>query len=668
MSRRLTPLLVLALAAPVRAADPISPALLSAVSREYSGEGAQEATSRITRYHRIQGSPMMASVATEVVLAKLRELDVEARIEQFPSDGATRYGTFLSPMGWEAREAELWVTGAADAAFQPERLCRFSDVPMCLSTYSKGGLFSGELVDVGPGTADADYAGKDVKGKVVLATGYAGDVVRQAAVKRGAVGAVIGPTPFDRPEHPDMVRYNGIWPRADEMERTAAGFQVSLRQMARLQALMAKGPVTVRGTVDATLAPGKLTLVHAVFPGSEEAEREVVVMAHLDHPKWSANDNASGAGALLEMARTVRALLAARKIAPLRRTLHLVWVPEYYGTMAWVSAHPEVRRCGGWDDARVASPRGSAAGGACVLAALNLDMVGEDTVKTGSRFYATRTPDSVPSFLDALLASAMETTRRANLVAVSGTRNLWTPWIAPYMPGSDHDVLLGLGIPATMLGHDPDWTHHTSEDTVEKTDATELRRVGTMATGAALFLATAGPAEWEALAPLVTADALAREAARAAREKNAATEAGRRRAARAMAEVQRLSAALAAPPAGPIRPELLGTRLVEAAAGAAGARRLVLLPLDRPFEQLEPKDAAVLRAESDRLFGPGGDEDYGTFAVFLFELVNALDGRRGAQELADLLSAEFTRDVDAASVERILEALARAKLVALPGP
>ena len=47
--------------------------------------------------------------------------------------------------------------------------------------------------------------------------------------------------------------------------------------------------------------PGKLTLVHAYIRGTEQPEHEVLITGHLDHPKWSANDNASGSGALIEM-------------------------------------------------------------------------------------------------------------------------------------------------------------------------------------------------------------------------------------------------------------------------------------------------------------------------------------------------------------------------------
>jgi hypothetical protein len=128
-----------------------------AVATEYSGEAAQENTRRIVEYHRIQGSPMMALVSEQVVLPRLKAAGLEASIGQFPSDGKIRYGTYISPMGWDMRGGELWVESVAAAKdFKPIMLCRYADVPMCVSTYSKGGEWSGELVDVGGGTSDAD--------------------------------------------------------------------------------------------------------------------------------------------------------------------------------------------------------------------------------------------------------------------------------------------------------------------------------------------------------------------------------------------------------------------------------------------------------------------------------------------------------------------------------
>src|SRR5205823_3171098 len=151
-----------------------------------------------------------------------------------------------------------------------------------------------------------------------------------------------------------------------------------------------------RGTIDATLEAGSLTVVHAWLRGADP--REVVLTAHLDHPKWSANDNASGSADLVEVARTLATLVRQKLLLPPRHTLHFMWVPEFFGTAAFLTRHPEARACRAWDDPRRGSPSVS-----CVLANLNLDMVGEDTVKTNSRFYMTRAPASVPSFLDALL-------------------------------------------------------------------------------------------------------------------------------------------------------------------------------------------------------------------------------------------------------------------------
>jgi hypothetical protein len=444
-----------------------------AIALEMSGERAQELDRRIVEYHRIQGSPMMESVARDVILPALRAVKIEAAIEQFPSDGKTLYQTYVSPIGWTMRSGELWIIGDT-----PERLCRYSDVPMCVSTYAKGGEWSGELVDVGTGTSDDDYKSVDVRGKVVLASGYARDVHRRAVLKYGAVGTVIYPPADDRPDHPDMIRYNGLWTRAEDVAKTSGSFQISANQYAHLKALMAKGPVRVRGNIDADLGPHQLTLVHAWIRGTEPDE--VVVTAHLDHPKWSANDNASGSAELVEMARTLA------KLPKPRKTIHFIWVPEYFGTMAYLDRHPEARACNSFDDPR---PKPATKAG-CVIANINMDMVGEDTVKTNGRFYMTRAPKSVPSFLDTLLPDVLAQTREANLFAPTGTRNYWPAEMIGYYQGSDHDLFLGVGVPSTMFGHDPDWTHHTSEDTPDKTDASEFLRVGVLAANATYWIAT----------------------------------------------------------------------------------------------------------------------------------------------------------------------------------
>lgn len=634
--------------------------IFDAITNEYSGEAAQENTRRIVEFHRIQGSPMMADVAEKVVLPYLKSLGLEAKIEQFPSDGKIKYGTYTSPMGWDMRSGELWVESAVGVKdFKPIMLCRYADVPMCVSTYSKGGDWSGELVDVGSGTSDVDYKDKDVRGKVALASGYAANVVREAVIKYGAVGVVIYPAADDRPDHPDLVRYNGIWPAADELQKTSGGFQISRNQYDMLKSLMTQGAVRVHGKIDATLGPGKLTLVHAWIRGTEHPEQEVLVTGHLDHPKWSANDNASGSGGMMEAARTLQTLIAGKKIPAPRITVHFMWVPEYFGTLAYVSNHPEARRCDLIANG-TAGKKGAAPVQSCILANLNMDMVGEDTVKTNSRFYFTKSPDSVPSFLDGLLTDVLAQTREADLYAPTGTRNYWVPEAIPYAQGSDHDVFLGLGIPSTMLGHDPDWTHHSSEDKIDKTDTSEFRRVGVFAGTSAYWLAAADAQQWSRLIHAGLPAFVSKLSQRLADER-----------------IDGVSSRIINKTGTDLAGQLCSLQgSLETSSKVmhicdnfkketSGPRKSTLLPLDpSAFANASPEDAKWLAEQESRFASDSeGLAIKPNFALISFEAINFMDGHRSTAEIAELLSAEYLIDIDQAWVDRLVSILEKQKLV-----
>src|SRR5262249_37352790 len=105
-------LLIAALATIASAQHLVKQPTFDAIANEYSGERAQEHIRAIVEYHRIQGSPMMSAVAENVVLPRLKAIGIESSIEQLPSDGKTKYGTFTSPMGWDMRGGELWVEAA----------------------------------------------------------------------------------------------------------------------------------------------------------------------------------------------------------------------------------------------------------------------------------------------------------------------------------------------------------------------------------------------------------------------------------------------------------------------------------------------------------------------------------------------------------------------------
>ncbi len=635
----------------------VSEEMFGMVAEELSGSLAKEYVIGISKYHRVQASPGFTE-AREWVVGQLQQMGVsEVEVEKFPSDGKRRYQTYVSPLAWTVRSGELWMVRP-----YKQRLCNYRDIPMCLTTLSNGGEWEGAVVDVGRGTEAADYEGKDVKGKVVLATGYAAMVHREAVIGRGALGVLIRPRESDRPEHPEMVRYNGLWVKWEEKEKAGFGFQLSHKQAEQLRGFMEVGqPVEVRAKVDAELHEGNLEVTSALFRGTEQPDKEIILVAHLDHPKWSANDNASGSGLLLEIARTLKTLQEQKKLT-LRRTIRLMWVPEHFGTIAWIDKHPDI--------------------GQRAIAVLNLDMVGEDLFKTNSRLRITRTPESLPSFLNDLVENVAAQTAAANLVDPAGSKNLFHYEVTPYDPGSDHDMFNDstVGVPAMMFGHWPDWTHHTSEDTVDKVDPTTLKRIGVLATAAALWLAQAQGADWAAAAQLA-AEARLKDAGLGSID---GLEAGYRddsawfsgpaglQTRMKFRKVDELLRSIE---------EILGAERVPAIDRITWLVRDLMANWELGRTAKPERKSPVPR----RLFiGPLGDsyasmwfrealgEGYGWWRdwegkvphweIFVYEVLNYTDGKRSLAEIEDAVEAEFG-DIPDGVVEHILRDLEKVGLV-----
>jgi hypothetical protein len=62
--------------------------------------------------------------------------------------------------------------------------------PIRLADYSHSADVETELIDVGNGANEADYNGKDVRGKIVLADGVLAGVQQIAVIEHGAAGIV----------------------------------------------------------------------------------------------------------------------------------------------------------------------------------------------------------------------------------------------------------------------------------------------------------------------------------------------------------------------------------------------------------------------------------------------------------------------------------------------
>src|ERR1700742_882588 len=171
----------------------------SALRHEAGGVSPYENLRALTRLHRVPATAEFDQAAA-YMLDHAKEYGLEqVQSESFPIDGKIHYGLMRSHVGWNVQAAELW-------QIQPERtlLADWGTDPIRLADYSHSAEVEAPLVDVGSGMSEADYAGKDVRGKIVLADGVLSTVQRLAVDKLGAAGIVS-----------DMQNQSTAWSRLD---------------------------------------------------------------------------------------------------------------------------------------------------------------------------------------------------------------------------------------------------------------------------------------------------------------------------------------------------------------------------------------------------------------------------------------------------------------------
>jgi hypothetical protein len=428
-----------------------------AILGELSGAIAKNYIAEIAQFHRIQASPGF-SAAIDHVKGLLDQFShIRTSVETFPADGSTRIGQWTAPLGWRVTDGELRLVRP-----HQELLARFAETPVSVVAHSQSANLEAPLVYVGEGVRAQDYEGINVEGKVVLTTGHAREVHRQAVVERRALGAIHIPSLERRAQNPNLVIYEGIWPRADEKKRIGFAFAVSGKVGMRLHRLVqTEREVIVHAMVRAELFEGEQPVLSAVIDGREHRNEEVLLLAHLCHPRPGANDNASGSALLLEIARTITTLIEREQLPLPLRTIRFLWVPEFFGTVAYLHAHPELAHR--------------------IISGINCDMVGENAQTCGGVLNLRRTPDSLPSFINDLLEFYLEAAaKEPRLVSSAGTTQPFRFEVNGFDWRSDHVMLVDAttGVPCVMLNHWPDNYYHSSEDTVDKCDATALQRAG----------------------------------------------------------------------------------------------------------------------------------------------------------------------------------------------
>ena len=445
--------------------------------REFSGQAAHRYVGEILSFHRIQASPGYRRAA-EYAYESLSRFGLRAEILSYPAREGVRFWGQPSFQEWEAEEGVLRLV-------EPEGRMLADYHHSRLSLIQRSGPFQGqgELVLLEDGLAEAEYAGLNLAGKVVLTKGEVSRVHYLAVERGGAVGIIYdGMRELPGLKRPSeafrALQYASFWWYGGE--KKCFGFVLPpqegerLRQMVRSRAREGKPPPKVEALVRGRFWDGSLEVVSALIPG--ESDEEVVVVAHLCHPQGFANDNASGAATLMEVARALHRLAA--RIHPPRRSIRFLLVPEMTGTYAYLSSQEE------------RLPK--------MIAGLNLDMVGEDQERCGSSLLLERVPEASASFTVDLLARLLEEmAQEAPGYAGAGGHPSFRYGSTPFSGGSDHVILSdpSVAIPTPLLIQWPDRFYHTSLDSWEKVDPEMLSRVGKMAATYAYFLATAGERE-----------------------------------------------------------------------------------------------------------------------------------------------------------------------------
>jgi len=341
-----------------------------------------------------------------------------------------------------------------------------------------------ELVHVGDGSAER-FEGLDVRGKIAFGETRVGNLFREAVQNRGALGVLSYSMPeYTRPEiNQNSIQFSWI-PLDTELQ--SWGLRLSFAARERLLQAVEGGSVRVRVHLETEIYEADELELIADVKGRTSPDERFVLSAHVQEP--GANDNASGVAAQAEIARVLGELVRSGSFQP-ERTISMLWGDEIASTRRYIEDDPE----------RAADIRWG----------VSLDMVGEDTEKTGGTFLIEKMPD--PSTIwtrgeDQHTEWWHSGRRRLSVDQLTPhylndfvlgrclDQSAETGWVVktnPYEGGSDHVPFLRADIPALLLWHFTDQFYHTDGDRIEKVSAFTLANVGVSTTVTAMTLASA---------------------------------------------------------------------------------------------------------------------------------------------------------------------------------
>ncbi|MBB6325042.1 hypothetical protein FHS59_000657 [Algoriphagus iocasae] len=471
----------------------ISEPYFNLVRPEFKGDLAYETVAFVEKYWRVAGNTGFNNTV-ELIASKLENAGYVLE------ENATSADRLTYRIEKRKMDRPTWepVDGSVQLIGHEEKLLDFSSNRHLMYQYSSSTPEEGVTAEIIYVKDKEALEGLDVKGKIIFA-GEGGYRAFQSAVKeKGASGIFT----YDMPEYlqPEKnttsIQFRGL--RYDAENPTWA-VALSYEAKEKLMAALSEGPVMVNVKIQTRIYESEELTVVANVKGSELPLESLVFSAHIQEP--GANDNATGVGTQLEMAKITADLMKQGKL-DLKRTLTFLWGDEIISTRRYIEEEekrePEIN----WG--------------------ISLDMVGENTDVTGGTFLIEKMPDPSaiwtrgndkhsewggrpltvedmkPHYLNDIILTNFE---------AQGEYADWIVKTNPFEGGSDHTPFLRADIPGLLLWHFTDQFYHTDNDRIDKVSQKTMVNVGTAALASAYSLLNGDIKTGEKLAQLLLAKA-----------------------------------------------------------------------------------------------------------------------------------------------------------------
>jgi len=443
------------------------------INKEFTGDLAYETTSFVEKYWRVVGNTGF-DASIYFIAEKLDKMGYVKEEEATAKDLLT-YRIETRPLKrptWESVNASVIINGDKESLLE---LATNTNM-IAMNSYStpKEGVRA-EVVYIKDLKNIKEI---DVKDKIVFVETSPGKVFN-TMMEEGAVGVLSYnmPSYLQPKKNTTSIQFRSI-PLNEEAKGWAIALSYSAKE--RLKDNLKKGKVFVKVVVETKIYPSEELTIVADIKGAVLPKERLVFSAHIQEP--GANDNASGVGVALEMASVVAKHVKDGSFIP-KRTLTFLWGDEIISTRRYVQE----------DSIRAQD----------IKWGISLDMVGENTEKTGGVFLIEKMPDPSaiwtrgndkhtewggskmkldqmkPHYLnDFLIDKFIEQGKRVN----------WKVSTNPFEGGSDHVPFLGADIPSVLFWHFTDQFYHTDNDRIDKVSQTTLKNVGITALVSAFVL------------------------------------------------------------------------------------------------------------------------------------------------------------------------------------